>query len=344
MKILIIGGTRFIGPYVVRRLSAAGHDVSVFHRGRSNILLPENVTELLGDRNKLPEYKKIFKKIHPDIVLDMIPVTECHARLVVETFSDIAGRLVVVSSQDVYLAYGILIRIEEGDIQPTPLNEMAPVRRRMYPYRGAEPRKDDDPQKILDDYDKILIERKVMNNPSLPGTVLRLPMVYGPGDYQHRLHEYVKRMDDRRPAIILAKTLAAWRWTSGYVENVAEAIALAVEHDQARNCIYNVGCPETLTTAEWVKKIGEVMGWHGKVVVLPGDRLPQEMVPQMNAGQHLDVDTSRIRDELGFQEVVPLGDAIKTTAQWELMHPPDNVKAEQFDYETEDEILVAAGL
>ena len=40
MRVLVIGGTGFIGPYVVRRLVAQGHDVAVFHRGRTQADLP----------------------------------------------------------------------------------------------------------------------------------------------------------------------------------------------------------------------------------------------------------------------------------------------------------------
>jgi nucleoside-diphosphate-sugar epimerase len=37
----------------------------------------------------------------------------------------------------------------------------------------------------VEDYEKILVEREVMGHPRLPGTILRLPTVYGPGDSQH---------------------------------------------------------------------------------------------------------------------------------------------------------------
>jgi nucleoside-diphosphate-sugar epimerase len=60
--------------------------------------------------------------------------------------------------------------------------------------------------------------------------VVRLPAVYGPGDKQHRLLPYVRRMDDERPAVLLTTDQAGWRWTRGYVVNVAAAIALAVRH------------------------------------------------------------------------------------------------------------------
>src|SRR5947209_18817085 len=51
------------------------------------------------------------------------------------------------------------------------------VYRVLYPYR----RKAQSPQAVAYDYEKTLIEREVMNDSSMPGTVLRLPQVYGPG-------------------------------------------------------------------------------------------------------------------------------------------------------------------
>src|SRR6266849_5193213 len=74
---------------------------------------------------------------------------------------------------------------------------------------------------VMDDYDKIPAERVVMNDPELPGTVLRLPMAYGPGDPLHRFYPVVKRIADGRRQIIFPKPLAAWHSPRGYVENVA---------------------------------------------------------------------------------------------------------------------------
>lgn len=52
MKILVLGGTRFIGRHIVERLAAAGHKVVCFHRGQTNAALPAGVEERLGDRNE----------------------------------------------------------------------------------------------------------------------------------------------------------------------------------------------------------------------------------------------------------------------------------------------------
>src|SRR5262249_25760887 len=149
-------------------------------------------------------------------------VGERDAQAAMSAFRGIAGRLVAVSSGDVYRAYGLLRGTESGPPESMPLREGAALRREMFPYRSIAKGSAD----WTYHYDKILAERVVTNERDLPGIVLRLPAVYGPGDDRHRLHPWLKRMDDRRPAIVLQEDFARWRWTHGYVENVAAAIAL----------------------------------------------------------------------------------------------------------------------
>lgn len=55
MRILIIGGTNFMGPHVVRSLSEDGHEVTVFHRGQTGADLPRGVNEIFGDRRSIDE-------------------------------------------------------------------------------------------------------------------------------------------------------------------------------------------------------------------------------------------------------------------------------------------------
>jgi nucleoside-diphosphate-sugar epimerase len=271
----------------------------------------------------------------------MIPMAERDAKDLVHTFRDVAQRVVAVTSQDVYRAYGKLIGLEPGPADPIPLTEDAPLRTRLFPYRGEHPRASDDPRRWLDDYEKILVERQVMSDPRLPGTILRLPMVYGPNDRQRRVLEYLKRMDDGRPGIILGADMAGWRWTRGYVENVAAAIAQAVVRDAAAGCIYNVGETSALTTLEWVQAIANVAGWTGRVTVVPDDRLPVHLRSDINAEHHMVVDTSRIRRDLGYEEVVSQSEALQRTVAWERANPPRTTDPSQFDYEAEDAVLHA---
>jgi nucleoside-diphosphate-sugar epimerase len=88
------------------------------------------------------------------------------------------------------------------------------------------------------DYDKIPVERAVLANTRQPGTVVRLPMVYGPGDPLHRFFPTLKRMLDGRERILFAEDVAEWRSPRGYAENVAGAIALAASSEQAVGNVY----------------------------------------------------------------------------------------------------------
>lgn len=331
MRILIIGGTGFIGSFVVRHLSALGHEITVFHRGQTKSDLPPTVNYFLGDRQNL-SHMSTFKRLAPQVVLDITPLTEQDAQAVMATFKGIARRVVALSSGDVYRAYGVLIGIEPGSIEPVPLAEDAPLRRTLYPYRSQSEGQGD----LRYDYEKILVEQVVMSDPDLPGTILRLPMVYGKQDTKHRLFSYLKRMDDKRPAILLEEGQANWRWTKGYVENVAAAIALAVTDEHSTGRIYNVGDAETVCEAEWIRQIGQVAGWNGDIVTVPRGYLP---AVDGNLEQDLVVDTARIREELGYKEPVPQDEALRQTIDWERTHPPNQISLEMFDYATEDAIL-----
>ncbi len=325
MRILVIGGTRFIGPRVVHRLAAAGHEIAVFHRGRTNAELPPSVQRIRGDRHRLAEHVEEFRCFRPDVVVDMIAMTEQDARSLVATFRGIAGRLVVLSSGDVYRAYGVFTGLEPGPPELVPVREDAPLRKVLYPYRSAATPGDD-----KYDYEKILVERVVIGEVSLPATVLRLPMVYGPGDEQHRLAPYLRRMADGRPAILLNEGMAHWRCLRGYVEDVAVAVALAVQHPAAGR-VYNVAEPNAFTEAEWVAKIAAVVGWNGRVIAVPEAKMPIGF----NTRQDLVVDTTRIRTELGFQEIVAADDALRATIRWER----DHLAEQPVDYQAEDALL-----
>ncbi|HEX7734879.1 MAG TPA: NAD-dependent epimerase/dehydratase family protein [Ktedonobacteraceae bacterium] len=339
MRILVIGGTSFMGPYIIRNLSAAGHEVSIFHRGQTKAELPEGVRELLGDRDHLPDYASEFKKLAPEVVLDMVVWHEQHARDLMATCAGVARRVVMISSMDVYRAFGRVNGIEGGDIEPPPLTEESPLRTKLYPYRGETPRAEDDPKRWYDDYDKIPAEQVVMSHPELPGTVLRLPAVYGPHDGQHRMFLYLKHMLDERPAILMEEDVAHWRWTWGYVENVADAIALAVTSEQASGRIYNVGEPFAHSQHEQVERIAKIVGWHGHIATLPTERVPEGLREGINAAQHIIADTSRIRQELGYSERIEPAEALRRTLAWEKDNPPTKINPAQFDYAAEDQAL-----
>jgi len=50
VRVLVLGGTWFVGLHLVEQAVAAGHEVTVFHRGRRAVDLPAGVRALYGDR------------------------------------------------------------------------------------------------------------------------------------------------------------------------------------------------------------------------------------------------------------------------------------------------------
>jgi nucleoside-diphosphate-sugar epimerase len=337
MRVVVIGGTNFIGPHLVATLHGAGHEVIVYHRGHHEPELPPGVRHVHSLRAGIPvlHFPSELSDPPPDVVLHMFPVGEDDMRAAIARFAGVARRMVALSSGDVYRAYGRVLGTEPGPAEPVPLDEDAPLREALYPYRHLAA----GPADWTFHYEKILVERAVMSHPSLRGTVLRLPAVYGPRDPYRRLRPHIKRMDDHRPAILLESAQAEWRWTHGYVENVAQAIALAVIDNRAAGRIYNVGEAETPTVAERVRYIGELAGWKGEIVPLASEKLPSHLRSPYEPRQDLVVDTSRLRDELGFTEVHSMEEGLRRTIEWEHANSPASGDPGGVEYAAEDAML-----
>jgi nucleoside-diphosphate-sugar epimerase len=329
MRILVIGGTGFIGPPLVRQLAAMGHSVAVFHRGNAKIDLPAE--HIHGDRRDLQSIRP-----QADVVIDLILSSGAQAAALMETFRGIAQRVVAASSIDVYRACGVLHGIEDGPLEPVPLTEDSPLRTKLQTYPPEQIKMLQGTFGWLDDeYDKIPVERAILGDPGLPGTVLRLPMIYGPGDRLHRFRAVLQRIDDGRRAILFEETFAAWRSPRGYVDNVAAAIALAAASEHAAGRIYNVAEQPAYSELAWARRIAAVTGWDGEFVTLPRDRVPPHLLPVGNMAQHWEASSTRIREELGYREPVPIDEAISRTVESERA----NRISKPFDYTAEDAAL-----
>jgi nucleoside-diphosphate-sugar epimerase len=179
MRVLVIGGTRFIGPAIVRALVRAGHRVTIYHRGQTESDLPPDVEHIHGDRAQMAAHAEVIRAFGPDAVVDVSAYTERDAHIATATAAAgrLARRFVAISSADVYRAFGVLARLEKtGALEPLPITERSPVRSTLFPYRALSKGPDD----WTYDYEKLLVERVVLAAPELHGVVLRLPAVYGP--------------------------------------------------------------------------------------------------------------------------------------------------------------------
>ena len=120
-RVLVIGGTGAIGSRVVRRLTDDGHAVAIVSRGITQRELPRSVVRLLAPDAPLPLSRLTAEASawRPSVVVHMLAMGVPDARACVEAFGDVARRCVLISSGDVYAAYGRVLHLESGpDLDP----------------------------------------------------------------------------------------------------------------------------------------------------------------------------------------------------------------------------------
>ena len=309
MRILILGGTTLTGPYAARRLHSVGHEVIVFHRGEHEVELPPGVHHIHGDFAHIPDEAC---DPTPDVVVHMWAMTAADAESFVERFRGLAKRAVVISSGDVYRAYGRLIGLEPGPPDTIPLSEDAPLRESRYPYRMMAPT----PDHWMTQYDKVLVEQVIVHQTDLPTCILRFPAVVGPNDYR-RFQRWLQPMLRGDRELRIQNEWASWRWSHGFAEDVAEAIVLAATDSSSAGRIYNVGESHTPTMAERLADFARVSGWRGQIIEVPASELPEANRIPYDFAHHIAYDTTRIRTELGYKEVLPPGVALARTLKYE---------------------------
>jgi nucleoside-diphosphate-sugar epimerase len=286
MNVILIGGTGFIGPHVVRGLIAAGHATTVLHRGQHEIEPQTGVRHVHHPAASIPvgHFPRELFTPEPHVVIHMNAMGEVDARAAATAFHGRVGRIVWLSSGDVYRAYGKLARIEPGPVESGLLTEDCPLRSVFYPYRNKAKSSDS----IEFNYEKLFVEQIALSATSPAGVILRLPKVYGPGGNADLASVYRFRNHPN------------WRWTHGYVENVAAAIVLAALHPGARGRVYNVGEENTPTVAE-------------RLAGLPASDIAPDPESSFDFSHDIAYDTTRIRHELGYREPVDYEEGLRRT-------------------------------
>jgi nucleoside-diphosphate-sugar epimerase len=242
----------------------------------------------------------------------MWAMTERDAESFVRAFRGVASRAVVISSGDVYRAYGCLTRLEAGSVDPIPLTENAPLRESRYPYRKLAPH----PNHWMAQYDKVLVERVLTAQTDLPTSILRFPAVIGPNEHR-RFHRWLEPMLRGDVEIRIQDGWAGWRWTHGLAEDVAEAVALAAVDPISAGRIYNVGESKTPTMSERLAGLARATAWRGRIREVPASELDETDRMPYDFAHHVATDTTRIRSELGYHEVIPAKAAPARTLEYE---------------------------
>ena len=109
MKLLFVGGTSFVGRHAVEGAVGAGHDVTVFHRGRTNDdLLAGSISHRHGDRNT-PDYTSLVDDTLWDAVVDVSAYFPRQVRQLADAVATRAGHYVHISSISAYADDGIVL-------------------------------------------------------------------------------------------------------------------------------------------------------------------------------------------------------------------------------------------
>jgi nucleoside-diphosphate-sugar epimerase len=258
MRILIIGGTRNLGPELVAALLAREHRVTVLNRGHTPDDLPAEVERLRADRTQPLLLGAALAGRSWDAVVDLTLYTGADARIVVDLLDGRTGHYLFVSTGQVYLVRdGAPRPTREEDYDGPLLPEPPPGTRDHANWRyGMDKRAAED----------VLAEAHAAAG--FPFTSLRLPMVNSARDHYDRLYGYLLRLHDRGPIVAPAEVDLPLRHVYG--GDVVRIIADLVEGGEGKGRAYNLAQDETLTLEEFLRCVAGLCGMASPAVV----RLP----------------------------------------------------------------------
>jgi nucleoside-diphosphate-sugar epimerase len=304
-NILIVGVNGFIGYAIAHSAASAG--LNIFGLSRSEE--PKAVTPgeyLIADRAAPTIIQQIVAKHEIDIFVDVLAYALDETQALIDLLDSQISRYVMLSSCDVYKNYELLNCKAEGVPIKQGITEISPLRTTQFPYRRASLRDRTASDAWLDDYDKIPIEFSAQKM-SCDWTILRLPMVYGPGNPQRRFAWALRHMATSDAPLVLPQAWASWTATYGYVDNVAAAIVLAAVRPEACNQVYNVGELNLVNHLKWAKRLAGIAHWDGEIRTSDNDANPMaRSMKELDLTVPLKIDSRKIRAELGFPETVPL--------------------------------------
>jgi 2'-hydroxyisoflavone reductase len=339
MKVLILGGTRFLGKALVEEGLKRGHEMTLFNRGNHNFELPE-VEQLVGDRDgdvSQLENKKF------DLVMDTCGFTPHHIRKIAAVLGDNIEHYTYISSISVYADWIPLYITEDYHLQSMPVEQLKDVEEgRVSPYEhyGAL---------------KVLCEAEAEKH--WPGRVLqvRAGQLVGPFDYTDRLPYWVQRVTEggdilvpgrpERPVqMIDVKDIASWVFTMAENKNAGAFNVTGPEYELTMQELLNtckavtnseakfVWANEQFVLNQQIQPWTDMPLWIPEDFPLPGENQPWKGTHSISIKKALDAG-------LSFR---PLAETIHDIYQWEKARTDSERKA-GITREKEQELLMKQG-
>ena len=310
MRILIMGGTRFIGVYLTKTLVAAGHEVVLFNRG-NNPAPVEGISQIQGDRKDPDQIKEKLAGESFDVVFDNNGRELSHTQPLVETLGDKLKHFVYVSSAGVYLKSSQMPHREGDAVDP---NSRHKGKHHTEAYLAES---------------------------GIPWTSIRPTYIYGPQNYNDLEAWFFDRLTRNRPIPIPGNGLHITQF--GHIQDLADAMAAVIGNDRAIGQIYNISGDRYVTFNGLALACAEAVGKSAEAVKLvhydPSnfDFGKRKAFPMRV--QHFFAEVSKAQQELDWQPKYDLVAGLKDSFQNDYL--ASGRDSSEIDFSLDEEILGA---
>jgi nucleoside-diphosphate-sugar epimerase len=339
-KALVIGGSGSTGPHLVEGLVERGWKVEIFHRGTHEVELPDEVEHLHGD----PHFQESAEEVLAGRSYDIAIVTYGRMKALANVLAGRCGHVFGVGGIGIYRgAFGNREDISPLD-PPLLIGEEGPL---------VEDRSDDsNVGDKLRFFMKIRAAEDAVFEMSEKGvydaTYFRVPVIYGPRNILPWEWSVLRRVVDRRQYILVPDN-GHQIHSRMAGRNAAHALLTAVDSPGvARGQVYNCADDHQYSLRVWLELLVDIAGGNLEVIGLPNEiAVPGwSQVPAKGLGApHVFLDTSKIRRELGYVDVISTEAALAESIEWYRRFPvtadSHPAMADTFDYAFEDELLNA---